>query len=191
MLPKWEDRFSIHNEKIDMQHKKLFQLAYKAYNLELIGTNRSEIKLILGEFFEYMKTHFADEEAYMEKLEYPEIIKHKRLHKIIIEELSKTIRTVKNVHDMREKLKIIAHDWLLEHILHDDMMIEDYRVRAAVTMNDEQERVFGEHQEAHLYECGCKGKIHKVPPTVHETISKKEKTFRCKVCKEAIKPIEI
>lgn len=190
MLPKWEDRFSIHNNKIDLQHKKLFQLAHKAYMLDLKGTSRPEIKNILGEFFSYMKEHFDDEEAYMKEIGYPELEYHKVLHRTIVEELSKIITTISNVHDMREKLKVIAHDWLLGHILHHDMLIEDYRVRAAVELSDEVHEAFTKPKDEHLYECGCPGKIHKIAHDTHELIEKKKKSFRCSKCKTTIKPIE-
>lgn len=29
MLPEWDQKYSINNEKIDEQHKKLFELAFK------------------------------------------------------------------------------------------------------------------------------------------------------------------
>ncbi len=194
MLPKWEDRFSIHNNKIDLQHKKLFQLAQKAYMLGLKGKgiNPVEIKVILAEFFNYIKVHFADEESYMQEIGYPGLEKHKVLHKTIVEELAQAIKTIKNVHDMQEKLKIVAHDWLLGHILHDDMLIEEYRVKAAVKLSAEVEEEFAKPKsEEYLYECGCSGKIHKISPEVHETIQSGKKSFRCSKCKEAIRLIAI
>lgn len=180
MLPKWEDRFSIHNAQIDLQHKKLFELAHKAYSLDYKGTTRAEIRTILLEFFDYMKTHFDDEEHYMKEIGYPEIQKHKRLHRRIIDELSKTIKQIHNVHDMRVKLKIVAQEWLLNHILHDDMLIEKYRLKTSVSTiipNDEYDFV---------YICGCSGVEHKLAYELHAKIESGEKSLRCSKCKEKI-----
>lgn len=209
MLPVWEDSFSIHNDTIDNQHKKLFQLAHKAYMMDIKGTNRTEIKNILAEFFDYMKEHFADEESYMQKVGYPDLERHKILHKTIIEELSKTILTIKNVYDMREHLKVVAHDWLLGHILHEDMRIKEFRAKPFVKLqplkgiddtpsesdsarDDESEGELEEvaPDERFSYMCGCEGKIHKISPEIHAKIQNKEKFFKCSKCKEFIRPVE-
>lgn len=190
MLPKWEDRFSIHNNEIDAQHKKLFELAHKAYALEYKKTSRVEIREILSEFFEYMKVHFKDEESYMESIGYPGLEDHKKLHKKIIEELSKTIKSIHNVHDMKEKLVIVAQDWLLSHILHDDMLIERHRLKLSVKPMFGEERKEEDPDRKYYYGCGCKDKIRTVPKKMHLEIQSGLKVFRCSVCKQEIALIE-
>ncbi|EIA78391.1 bacteriohemerythrin, partial [Campylobacter coli] len=62
MLPKWDSSFSVHNAKIDDQHKKLFELAAKVEIVSDRSVSKNEVKELLAEFFNYMKDHFNDEE---------------------------------------------------------------------------------------------------------------------------------
>lgn len=39
MLPEWDQKYSINNEKIDEQHKKLFELAFKFQIDQFIKSN--------------------------------------------------------------------------------------------------------------------------------------------------------
>lgn len=41
--------------------------------------------------------------------------------------MSNLIKTAKNVNDLKENLVIIAEKWLLEHILHHDTRIKEWR----------------------------------------------------------------
>ncbi|BEK14933.1 hypothetical protein B10998_00710 [Campylobacter jejuni] len=50
MLPKWDKTFSVHNAKIDEQHKKLFELAGKVEYLIDKPVYKDEIKNLLAEF---------------------------------------------------------------------------------------------------------------------------------------------
>ena len=79
MLPKWSNEYSVHNFMIDEQHKKLFELANMADNMIGKQTDPVEIKKILVALFEYMRTHFHDEEVYMENIQYPSLELHKEL----------------------------------------------------------------------------------------------------------------
>ncbi|RDU72263.1 hemerythrin-like metal-binding domain-containing protein, partial [Helicobacter aurati] len=65
MLLAWDDKYSVGNYLIDEQHKKLFELANMAGNMIGKQTDPAEIKKMLAALFEYMKTHFRDEETYM------------------------------------------------------------------------------------------------------------------------------
>lgn len=202
MLINWHDSYSIHNKKIDEQHKILFELAKKASLMGNKYTSREEIKDILAEFFDYMKVHFSDEEAYMELIGYPELDEHKKLHKYIIQELATTILNIKNVNEMKEKLGVIAQEWLLGHILHQDMLIEKYRaksfIEATKTVKEEpkpqavkqeeplQEAVLPKKKEGYYYGCGCKGKAHVVAQEIHNNIQHKSMSYKCKQCGRAI-----
>ena len=78
---KWNDRFKIGIDSIDNAHKKLFSIVGK-----LIALNEDEAKQRHAcregiKFFKnYTMKHFADEEAYMQSINYPDFAIHKSLH---------------------------------------------------------------------------------------------------------------
>lgn len=62
LIPIWDERYNINNQKIDTQHKRLFELAAQVENAVFKFVKRDELKEILIELFTYMKEHFHDEE---------------------------------------------------------------------------------------------------------------------------------
>ncbi|EDP5091561.1 TPA: bacteriohemerythrin [Campylobacter jejuni] len=191
MLPKWDKTFSVHNAKIDEQHKKLFELAGKVEYLIDKPVYKDEIKNLLAEFFNYMKDHFYEEERYMELIKYPDIETHKKIHKHIIQSMIELIKNIKSTNDLKEKLYLAVKKWLLEHILYEDMKVEQYR-RSSLASEDDKEVSFEEEGDeelenaAYLYICKCSGAIHDVPFGIHEKIKLQGKKFKCKKCREAL-----
>ncbi|ELN6224932.1 bacteriohemerythrin [Campylobacter jejuni] len=192
MLPKWDKTFSVHNAKIDEQHKKLFELAGKVEYLIDKPVYKDEIKNLLAEFFNYMKDHFYEEERYMELIKYPDIETHKKIHKEIIQSMIDLIKNIKSTNDLKEKLYTVSKKWLLEHILYEDMKVEQYR-RSSLASEDDGEVSFEEVKEekddenaVYLYTCECVGQMHDVPFGIHQKIQLKGVKFKCKKCKEAI-----
>ncbi|HEG6900247.1 TPA: bacteriohemerythrin, partial [Campylobacter jejuni] len=191
MLPKWDKTFSVHNAKIDEQHKKLFELAGKVEYLIDKPVYKDEIKNLLAEFFNYMKDHFYEEERYMELIKYPDIETHKKIHKHIIQSMIELIKNIKSTNDLKEKLYLAFKKWLLEHILYEDMKVEQYR-RSSLASEDDKEVSFEEEGDeelenaVYLYICKCSGAIHDVPFGIHEKIKLQGKKFKCKKCREAL-----
>ncbi|EOI1580164.1 bacteriohemerythrin [Campylobacter jejuni] len=192
MLPKWDKTFSVHNAKIDEQHKKLFELAGKVEYLIDKPVYKDDVKALLAEFFNYMKDHFNDEEKYMKLIGYPDLEEHKRIHKEIIQSMIDLIKNIKSTNDLKEKLYTVSKKWLLEHILYEDMKVEQYR-RSSLASEDDGEVSFEEVKEekddenaVYLYTCECVGQMHDVPFGIHEKIKLQGKKFKCKKCKEAI-----
>ncbi|ASM40592.1 bacteriohemerythrin [Campylobacter sp. RM12327] len=181
MLPTWEDSYSINNESIDAQHKKLFELAAVAYNLENKYVSKQQIKDVLNGFFEYMKTHFSDEEEYMLSIGYPKLDEHKKIHNYIIQSMVRLISKIHNTNDMKEQLGVIAKKWLLEHILQEDMKIESWRRKSILKAEKEPEA--RKPKEKFYYVCSCKS--HFVTAEIHEKIKCGAK-FICKKCGEVI-----
>ncbi|ELE7546585.1 bacteriohemerythrin [Campylobacter jejuni] len=191
MLPKWDKTFSVHNAKIDEQHKNLFELAGKVEYLIDKPVYKDEIKNLLAEFFNYMKDHFYEEERYMEPIKYPDIETHKKIHKHIIQSMIELIKNIKSTNDLKEKLYLAVKKWLLEHILYEDMKVEQYR-RSSLASEDDKEVSFEEEGDeelenaVYLYICKCSGAIHDVPFGIHEKIKLQGKKFKCKKCREAL-----
>ncbi|MCR2056355.1 bacteriohemerythrin [Campylobacter helveticus] len=192
MLPKWDDSFSVHNAKIDKQHKKLFELAAKVEMVSDRAVSKNDVKDLLAEFFNYMKDHFNDEEKYMHLINYPDLEAHRKIHKEIIQTMINLIKDIKSTNDLKEKLYVIAKKWLLEHILYEDMKVEKWRsaglsddsggsVSFELSEDDEDKEQF------YLYICDCPGKVHDVPYAIHQKMELQGKKFICKNCKQAIR----
>ncbi|PAF54165.1 hypothetical protein BKH42_02240 [Helicobacter sp. 13S00482-2] len=182
MLPKWEESYSVDNEMIDTQHKKLFDLAQKAYLMVNHSVSKDEIKEVLKEFFEYMRDHFRDEENYMISIGYPALDEHKKHHRQIIIDFSKCVKEVHSANDLKEKIGVIAKEWLLQHILKEDMLIRKYC----------KDRTFAEkhlsaYVEKYPYTCSCKNKIHEVPLEIHTKIQHENAKYICRFCKQILR----
>ena len=93
----WDNSYSIHNAHIDAQHKQLFDLAKQAYVMLNRRVTPEEIREMLLGFFNYIKEHFHDEEQYMEKIGYPNLEEHRKIHNEITKSLVTLIKNVKNV----------------------------------------------------------------------------------------------
>ncbi|MDN2890297.1 bacteriohemerythrin [Campylobacter jejuni] len=192
LIPTWNEKYSIHDTMIDIQHQKLFELAGKVESAVYKFVKREELKEILTELFNYMKDHFNDEEKYMKLIGYPDLEEHKRIHKEIIQSMIDLIKNIKSTNDLKEKLYTVSKKWLLEHILYEDMKVEQYR-RSSLASEDDGEVSFEEVKEekddenaVYLYTCECVGQMHDVPFGIHQKIQLKGVKFKCKKCKEAI-----
>ncbi|EOG4058435.1 bacteriohemerythrin [Campylobacter jejuni] len=145
----WNEKYSIHDTMIDIQHQKLFELAGKVESAVYKFVKREELKEILTELFNYMKEHFNNEEQYMQEIHYPYLNEHKIMHKNIIHDMSYLIQNIKTTNDLKEKLYTIMSEWLLEHILYQDMKVEQYR-RSSLASEDDKEVSFEEEGDEEL-----------------------------------------
>jgi len=136
MLMQWEKRFSLNHPKIDAQHQHLFHLVEQAYSLPQ-HTSKTEIKALFVEFFNYMAIHFKDEEAYMKSINYPELEKHKEQHEAIITQMGNILRTSPSIDKIRISLLKESKDWLIEHILIEDLEIKKWHERHKHVIKEE------------------------------------------------------
>jgi len=113
----WDNSFSVANEKIDQQHKMLFNLASSIGD----DLNQQRIKKNIIVLYKYTREHFAAEEQMMQKISYPKFEEHKELHKDLITKLN-TIST-QPFEDDESVYNFITfvYDWLTHHILNKDM----------------------------------------------------------------------
>ena len=86
-----------------------------------------ELSSLFKEFYDYMQTHFAEEEAYMKAIEYPLLEEHQKLHEDIMFSLTHILKTTKGIPELQQALKDVSHKWLVEHIINNDLKIEKWR----------------------------------------------------------------
>ncbi|MEA1891272.1 MAG: hemerythrin family protein [Campylobacterota bacterium] len=121
----WDENYKLGIKTIDIQHKKLFDLVNKLYDLDEQST-KDELRVILYKFSEYVKTHFDSEEAYMLSIKYPDLDTHKQIHQDIIETLNKVISTPATLDIVKTKMRVLAKRALVDHITEVDIKIKKF-----------------------------------------------------------------
>jgi hemerythrin len=119
----WSDEYSVHLRVIDNDHKELVGMVNALHDAIANGAKRPEIAHIIGNLARYVDEHFDREEALMQTYDYPLIVRHKRIHR----HLRRVVHAIRIIFSSRPKdidpVKLLAFlkDWLLEHILKEDM----------------------------------------------------------------------
>ncbi len=119
----WDNEFYLGVEKIDEQHKKLFDLIGDFYDALTIDENlfyekRSEILKGLVEYTEY---HFKTEEDLFDKHDYSSADLHKSQHRTFISEVSRQLENVLVADISHAKVFYgFLVTWLLSHIARAD-----------------------------------------------------------------------
>ena len=124
---KWKDEYSVGVEKIDEQHKHLFEIANKVHevlNNDFYTDKYDKIVEILKELEEYTVFHFNDEEEYMKQIGYKKFFTHKIEHEEFVQKI-KNVDLGKVDCDQDKYLLDIMNfivNWLVNHILEKDKL---------------------------------------------------------------------
>ncbi len=121
----WTDILDIGLPKVDEQHKQLIALSNSLIQAMINGMGNDVLDDIFTELREYTLTHFADEEAYMEEIGYPQLTEQKQAHKKLTDDVDAfRIRLLEdsNAVSPNEVLDFI-NNWLIKHIMEMDSQI--------------------------------------------------------------------
>lgn len=124
----WKEEYRIGVKLIDEQHKKLFELANKAFDLlkdDFYIDKYDDIIMILKELKNYAIYHFKSEEDYMESIKYRKILSHKVEHDDFIQKIEEV--DIDKIDENQDKyildlLEFIVN-WIDKHILGTDKLI--------------------------------------------------------------------
>lgn len=117
-------------ESIDQEHRKLFEIADRAYETlmnDFIADKYDYILDILNELKDYAATHFKHEEEYMMSINYRKLISQKAAHNDFIEKLSEydLNKMDENQKDAILEILEFLSDWLVNHIMKSDKLISE------------------------------------------------------------------
>lgn len=117
-------------EMIDEEHKQLFSYANEAYELmmeEFTPDKYDNISVILNKLRDYTKKHFADEEEYMESIQYKRLFTQRVQHRQFIDKLEQLdMEHLGEAEEQDAQIRKILEfltDWLVNHILYVDGLI--------------------------------------------------------------------
>lgn len=123
---KWDEKYSLGIESIDEQHKHLFHIVEKIYSLQESKDVKNNIKAILHELHDYIKVHFHDEEKFMASIHYPDLAHHHELHQHLSKAVSLILTDPSRLDVIQTKMRIIAKQALIDHILQEDVKFQLY-----------------------------------------------------------------
>ena len=116
----WTQEFSVGDDELDRDHKKLLQIFNKLTENGL-SQKGEDFAAILSELTDYSLLHFKREEKYMQDLSYPKFEEHKVYHKDFIYKVAmfNVNYLGENSTDAQDVIKFLRK-WWINHILYTD-----------------------------------------------------------------------
>ncbi|MEI7840421.1 MAG: bacteriohemerythrin [Methylococcaceae bacterium] len=128
----WLDKYAIGQDTIDKQHQYLFELA----NIIVDPYNDPQTTYLnIQALYEYTQTHFRDEELLMEQCDYPDYENHKKAHRQLIAKLNTVGNGILTDEAPRTVVIHFMKDWILTHILSEDMRFGNF-LRTSASFTD-------------------------------------------------------
>lgn len=127
----WKDEYSIGNEVIDTQHRKMLTLVADASTCLDAGHPHGTALFyeILGQVETYALTHFSTEEALLRQCNYPKLDEQINEHQHYMEWIAKTRQSSIASDSDKQALHSFLCAWWRDHILHSDMQYKDYLLK--------------------------------------------------------------
>ncbi len=119
MANRWTEDLSVGVTEIDSQHKELFGRSEILMDAITRGRGKEELARLVSFLEVYIVTHFALEEQYMKKLNYPDYASHREEHRnFILTVFDLRAKVQERVDDaLVLQSKDILVDWLNRHIM--------------------------------------------------------------------------
>jgi hemerythrin len=117
----FDDSLLTHVEEMDKQHMRLVALLNNVYELLKEGKREGAIEFFKREILSYAEYHLSEEEKFMEKIGYPELDNHRKVHDIFRKEIYNLATHIENGNPeaFRQALSY-TWGWLYKHIAKTD-----------------------------------------------------------------------
>ncbi|MGA2324255.1 MAG: bacteriohemerythrin [Sedimentisphaerales bacterium] len=124
---RWKEEYSVGVEKIDRQHRHLFEIINKLIDRSAASSDSKLVSETLTEMLNYAKEHFTTEEELMQEYGYPEIEPHKEQHIYFFKTTAElSINALNNQSMVLREIVEFLKIWLTFHILKVDMKYKEF-----------------------------------------------------------------
>lgn len=127
----WTQDYGVGIAVLDSHHRRLFAILNELFTLMDEGTEDGPILHVLDELLDYTHYHFEEEEKIMEKMGYPDLEQHKRLHQELIALLKGFTAEAQGGMAIFVAIKVAntGLEWLKNHILKVDHKYYEFMKR--------------------------------------------------------------
>lgn len=129
MILGWDESLSCQNERIDSQHKEIFQRFDAIVECLSNGKNPTVLQNITNSLVNYIGDHFIEEDKTMTRCNYPHTIEHIEEHNSFIKMLNDMSKNLKDDPEcplMHLELIVTLAATLKIHISGTDKKLADY-----------------------------------------------------------------
>lgn len=116
----WTEQFNVGIEVIDQQHRKIVEYINQLDDINSGVHSNKEIGNLIDALIDHTIHHFNFEEKIQEKMGYPYIKAHQRLHVQFAKRLTNFQIRFAEGEDISGDLESFLTNWLLDHLKHDD-----------------------------------------------------------------------
>ncbi|MCC2111891.1 MAG: hemerythrin family protein [Hyphomicrobiales bacterium] len=128
----WRAEMSVGDTFIDEDHRHLIEIV-NLYEQAVKNRDPQKLEECFEELMHYAAEHFAREERVMAAIDYPELAHHAESHKRLaktITDIHEAVASGKKGVIKLSQINTILHDWIVDHILKEDMALKPYLARA-------------------------------------------------------------
>jgi len=113
----WNSKYSVGVEAMDKQHTMLFTMINDLHAAMSKGHAQSITGALIGKLARYVHEHFSAEEAMMASTRFPDLAKHRALHRDLTEKVDEfAARYARGEGGLNVQLLNFLRDWLTNHI---------------------------------------------------------------------------
>ena len=117
----WSDNYSVGNDDIDNQHKKLFDILNRLFDICVGKNNVDTVDTVMEDLVSYTDYHFKFEEQHMKDVGYKDIDTHIVEHNYFTNEIRfAKRRQVQDKSSTDNKLIEFLSNWLIQHVTDED-----------------------------------------------------------------------
>ena len=120
-LLEWKDEFSLGVPTMDAEHRRLVDAMNRVHELANAGADKAATDAAIDELVRLTEEHFADEERHMERIGYPDLSRHRRIHVDMLRRVAEHHEAFRAGDGAvsKEFFDFLVH-WLAAHICHID-----------------------------------------------------------------------
>lgn len=138
----WREQLSVGNDAIDSDHKHLIEIINLAEQ-SLMAKNPSELMFVLDSLTRYSKEHFVREEKIADAAGYAQATKLHISHNALLDKLDNAKRELNEewTDSAVEKFAALLGDWLINHVIKEDLLMKPALVKHPPGFNVKDEGV--------------------------------------------------
>ena len=123
---KWSQEFELGYEKIDTEHRVLFELVVDFHEAAAQGASKEKLCRILNEIVKYAEFYFVSEENVMAEHQYSAQNQHAFLHSVLLAEIKDTSNRFQQDGIEADDVFKFLYDWFTLHTSHEDKKLVGY-----------------------------------------------------------------